>query len=96
MKVPGEHVLVFTASVEGRVSATQDGNNLGSYIGLIPLKKISAREIQIAQVMKDGQPYTGKIESVEIEKVKDHKLKLNAVSDDDQGSSTFLKIELTR
>ncbi len=96
MKVSGEHVMVFTASVEGRSDSQRDGQILGSYVGLIPLKNITNGELQIAQVMKDGQPYIGKIESVDIEKVKDHKLSLNAVTDDDQGGSSFLRIKLTR
>lgn len=96
MKVTGEHVLVFTASVEGRDDTAQDGEVLGSFIGLIPLKKLLSREMQIARVMKDGQPYIGKIESVQVEKVKDNKLLLNAVTDDDQGTSSFLEIELKR
>lgn len=96
MKVKGEHVLVFTASVEGRGDAVSDGEILGSFIGLIQLNKLLEREMQIARVTKDGEPYTGKIESVDVEKVKDKKLLLNAVTDSDKGISTFLTIELKR
>lgn len=96
MKVSGEEVLVFTAAVENRDDPAADGAILGSFVGLIPLNDLPARVNYTARVMKDGIPYTGKIESVDVEKVKKKSLLLNAVTDDDSGSSTFLRIELKR
>lgn len=96
MKVKGEHNMVFTATLERRSEAANDGEILGSYVGIIPLKKISSGEMQIARVMKDGKPYTGKIEGIHVDEVEDDKLLLNAVTDSDGGKSAFLKIELER
>lgn len=95
MKASGEHTLIFTASVE-RSTAEDDGEILGSFIGEITLTKLNQREMKIARVMKDGQPYLGKIESVDVVDTKETKLKLEAVTDDDRGGSTFLEIKVRR
>lgn len=96
MKIKGENDMVFTATLERRNEATNDGEILGSYVGIIPLKKIASGEFRIARVMKDGKAYTGKIEGVHVDEVGETKLKLNAVTDSDGGKSEFLRIELER
>jgi len=96
MKASGEHTLIFTASAERREGSEDDGENVGSFIGEIALNKLNKREMKIAQVMKDGRPYLGKIESVDVVDTKDTKLKLEAVTDDDRGGSTFLEIKVRR
>lgn len=95
-KVKGEHVLAFTASLERDASGTTDGEILGSYVGLIELKKVNKGEVRMARVMKDGKPYVGKIESLDVYDVSENELKMHAVTDNDDGTSQFLKIELTR
>lgn len=94
MKIKGENNMVFTASLERRNETATDGEILGSYVGVIPLKKITSGEYRIARVMKDGKPYTGKIEGVHVDDVEENKLKLNAVTDSDGGKSVFLRMEL--
>lgn len=95
-KVSGEHVLVFCASVERTDSSVDDGEVLGSFVGLIPLKKLKKGEMQIARVTKKGEPYMGKIESVDVLKVGKNKLSLVGVTDDDLGGSTFLYMKMRR
>lgn len=96
MKISGEHNMVFTASAEARESSANDGQNMGSFVGIIPLNKIGKKEMRIAQLMKDGEPYTGKVEGVYVHKVEDAKLELRLVADDDKGGSTLLKVDLER
>lgn len=95
-KVKGEHTLLFSATLERNEPGKRDGEILGSYIGLIPLMQVNKGEISIGRVMKDGQPYTGKIESLDIYEESDTMMKIHAVTDNDQGTSTFLKLRLER
>lgn len=96
MKVSGEHNMVFTACAEIRESSVEDGENVASFVGIIPLNKIAKKEMRIAQIMKEGEPYTGKVEGVYINKVEESKIELRLVTDNDKGGSTLLKVDLER
>lgn len=95
-KVSGEEILVFSASVENTSDWVNDGESMGSMIGLIELNKLGKGEFKIAQVIKDGKPFTGKLESLDCIDVGKKTIKLGGVTDNDSGESEFLEIELNR
>jgi hypothetical protein len=95
-KVTGEELLVFSASLENTSDWVNDGPAMGSMIGLIDFNKLGRGEVKIARVMKDGKPYTGKIESLDCLEVTKKRIKLAGVTDNDQGESEYLEIELNR
>ncbi|MBJ6119508.1 hypothetical protein JAO76_14965 [Pontibacter sp. BT310] len=94
--------LFFTASIESAPNAILDGEVLGSYIGYIPLadltETIAAGKTIVAKAAKvtdnKGKTYTGKIESLVVEKAdKPGNYRVIAISDDDQGHSELLEVE---
>lgn len=95
-KVTGEEVLVFSASVENTSDWVEDGASLGSMIGLIEFNKLAKGEVKITQLMKDGQPFTGKLESLVCLEVTKKSIKMAGVTDNDSGESEFLEILLNR
>lgn len=95
-KVTGEEVLVFSASIENTSDWVNDGASLGSMVGLIDFNKLAKGEVRIAQLMKDGKPYTGKLESLDCIEVNKKTIKLAGVTDNDSGESEFLEILLNR
>jgi hypothetical protein len=95
-KVTGEELLVFSASVEDTKDSVNDGESMGSFIGLIEFGKLAKGEVKITQLMKDGKPFTGKLESLDCIEVNKKTIKLGGVSDNDSGESEFLEILLNR
>ncbi|NEM96949.1 DUF6929 family protein [Pontibacter burrus] len=99
----GAHVLddklFFTASIESSPNAILDGEVLGSFVGYIPLQDIDKATtaskptvISAAKVTdQSGKAYTGKIESLVVER-DEANYRIIAVSDDDQGHSEVLEI----
>jgi hypothetical protein len=92
--------LFFTASLEDTSDAYADGEVLGSYIGYIPFTWIGKQDIlevpatQIVQA--DGKPYTGKAESLIVQKREGKgRYRLVVVSDDDMGGSELLEVLLS-
>ncbi|MDX5419688.1 MAG: hypothetical protein LPK09_10775 [Hymenobacteraceae bacterium] len=89
--------LFFTASLEDTNDAYGDGEVLGSYVGYIAFSEIGKQdtlEIPATLILQsDGKPYTGKAESVVVQK-RDGKgrYRLVVVSDDDQGGSELLEV----
>lgn len=95
-KVKGEHTLLFSATLERNDQGKRDGEILGSYIGTIPLMQVNKGEFRIGRVMMDGIPLNRKIESLDIYEESESLLKVHAVTDNDQGISSFLKIKVER
>ena len=89
--------LLFCASVEATTNWVEDGEVLGSYIGVIALDKSGKGLLQgLAPVMTDeGRPIKDKIEGIsgygEIEK---GMLTVLGIVDNDDGSSALLRIRL--
>ncbi|WP_439880340.1 DUF6929 family protein [Pontibacter sp. MBLB2868] len=95
--------LFFTASVEDTPNALDDGEVLGSFIGVIDLRSLPyatdpANPLQVPVVQLknvDGSFYTGKAESLVVKKMDaDGKYSVIVVSDDDKGGSELLEVEL--
>lgn len=93
-EIKGEALLVFTASVENTDNAYDDGEILGSYIGLIDISKGKLGDIyKYCQIPNIQSPL--KIESVcVVEKNAANEIRLVLVADNDLGSSTLLEAML--
>ncbi len=92
--------LFFTASLEDTNDAYGDGEVLGSYIGYIPFSWIGKQDpLQVPATLilqADGKPYTGKAESLVVQKREGKgRYRLVVVSDDDQGGSELLEVVLS-
>ncbi|WP_116545109.1 DUF6929 family protein [Pontibacter virosus] len=92
--------LFFTASLENTSDAYADGEVLGSYIGYIPFTWVGKQDtLQIPTtpiLQADGNPYTGKAESLVVQKREGKgRYKLVVVSDDDQGGSELFEVMLS-
>ncbi|MCX2739445.1 DUF6929 family protein [Pontibacter anaerobius] len=95
--------LFFTASVEETPNAIEDGEILGSFIGLINLRTLpfasdAANPLQVPVVKltnEDGSAYLGKAESLVVLKGEEaDQYKVVVVSDDDKGHSELLEVQL--
>jgi hypothetical protein len=92
--------LFFTASVENTADAILDGEVMGSFIGWIPLAALQAgagtRSPHTALVRdKAGKVYKGKVESLVIPGPGGAgPLHALAITDNDQGQSELLELEL--
>lgn len=92
---PDEKHLIFTSSVESTLDVYHDGEVLGSFIGIIPLKGTAAlQELQFWPVKENGKVVITKLESVCVQN-QDHKLyDLLCVSDNDDGKSGIYEFTL--
>lgn len=91
--------LFVTASVEDTQDAVLDGAVLGSFVGLLDLKKTSAKPLPTALVqlqLPGGGPYRGKVESVAVRRrTAPGRYELLLVTDDDHGGSTAVTVDFT-
>lgn len=85
--------LVITASVEDTENAYDDGEILGSYVGLITLNESGKlKEIQISKIDNLLTKKKVKVESICVhKKVDDTNLEVILVTDNDGKASTFFK-----
>ncbi len=92
---PGQHGILFTASLEDTKSETADGAILGSYLGYIPFDGLS-KGTYYATLVTDssGKPVPAKLESIAVRTFKSNKIDVLAVSDNDDGSSDIYNLEL--
>ena len=91
--IEGTEKLIFTASVEDTADEINDGETLGSFVGMIEPGK--AQDNAVCVLLYDGDtPYRGKVESVTLLSFdgKSHFTAL-AVTDNDGGASELLLIE---
>ena len=87
--------IIFTASVENTDNAYDDGEILGSFIGIIDLSNNEISSLfDFCMVPQDKSKL--KIESVAIDDENSiGNTTLILIADDDQGSSTLIKSNLT-
>ena len=92
--------LFFTASVENTTDAILDGEVMGSFIGWIDLAALQPdagplRPHTALVLNKKGEPYKGKVESLVIlNSRRPHTFRAQAITDNDQGQSELLELEL--
>lgn len=85
--------LLFCASVEATANWIDDGEVLGSYVGLIDLD--APDKLQIAPIMHDGKRFLGKVEAIELRReLPGGVLEAWAVTDDDAGGSDLLELKI--
>lgn len=92
--------LVYSASIEGADNAYDDGEVLGSYLGLIPLSTLKdgvALDLtrSAKRLAKDGAAIKTKVESVALRHTGERRATAGLVSDNDTGSSEFFDVVLT-
>lgn len=87
--------LIFTASVEDSPNAYDDGDILGSFMGVIKIKNGQLdNDYLIRQIPNPGSPL--KVESVIIDKViSDAETELVLVTDNDGSPSEILRLRMT-
>jgi hypothetical protein len=91
--------LVYSASVEGADNAYDDGEVLGSYLGLIPLSTLKDGKtldltLSAKRLAKDGAAIKTKVESVALRQTGGRRATAGLVSDNDTGSSEFFDVVL--
>ncbi len=87
----GEPKIIFTASVENTNNAYDDGEILGSFIGMIDISNNNiSDQFNYCQIPNTEENL--KAESVSIEKeISTGKTKVVLITDDDKGNSTIIK-----
>jgi hypothetical protein len=99
-----EEKIFFTSAVENTSNAIDDGEVLGSFVGWMKVndgsnlkgsEKAPNKVEACIQVMENGKPYLGKIESISIyEKDSANKFIALAVTDSDGAESEILMLEI--
>lgn len=91
-----EGQIIFTASLENTENWVDDGEVLGSYVGLLDLKSLKNNYEPICYPLKaDGKMMKLKVESVEVQSRKDNHYQLILVTDSDGGISELLEVEVS-
>lgn len=89
----GKHIL-FTASVENRNNTIDDGEILGSFVGIINTGNISTKPACV-QLVHDGKPLTLKVESLVLKSHTKNSYTLYAVTDSDGSDSELLELQIS-
>lgn len=91
----GKPVIIFTAAVEDTPNAYDDGDILGSFIGVIELKNGEiTNEFLIQKIPDPGFPL--KVESVIVDKViSENQTDLVLVTDNDGAPSEIIRLRMT-
>ena len=93
----GTNILLFSASVESTEDWTDDGGVLGSFIGMIDLTTLDQETpvFSIAPILnKDKTIYLGKVEGLHGFKSTPNSIEVKAITDNDDGTTQFLIIQL--
>ena len=96
-KLGNENKILFTASVENTKNWIEDGEILGSFVGILNVEKLASEPLENAVLLtgKNGTPVIEKVESIEfIKREANGNLKVLALTDDDKGGSKILEITL--
>lgn len=91
--LPESQVLIITASVEDTPNAYDDGQVLGSFIGVVSLSEIgNAGAYKFVLLSEGNVPLQTKVESVAVSKnLSEKEVELFLVTDSDGGVSNLLK-----
>ncbi|WP_040398372.1 DUF6929 family protein [Cesiribacter andamanensis] len=93
---PGTSKILFTATVEDTENWIDDGDILGSFIGLLDSRQPEQDLTTSSWLLLDpsGNPLLEKLESLDVAGQKGQTLELVAVADNDNGSSTLFALTL--
>ncbi|PLX02249.1 MAG: hypothetical protein C0595_11715 [Marinilabiliales bacterium] len=90
-----ESGILFTASLEKSENAYEDGEILGSYVGLMKFMGVSNPQIKTNMLKHEGQNVKTKLEGICIKSISEKTYQLVAVSDMDDGTSKIYNLSLT-
>lgn len=94
--LPGSDLLVFTATVENTTNWVDDGEILGSYIGVLSLENLDAdRSPTIVPFEINANPLLDKVESITITGEVEGVFTALAVADNDDGSSKIFSLKIS-
>ena len=92
-----ENKILFTASVENTKNWIEDGEILGSFIGILNVEKLTEDPLENVTLLteKSGAPVIEKVESIEfLRRETNGKISVLCLTDDDKGGSRILGISL--
>jgi hypothetical protein len=89
-------ILVFTASVEQKPYWVNPDEIIGSYIGILDLNELDNKSPVHAPIMYQSNMFSGKVEAIICVGHDENHLNLICVTDNDDGQSLLLEIELSR
>jgi len=92
--LPDNTALLFTASLEATSNAYDDGEILGSYLGIINLTNIENDKIKTELLSIDNKPIKTKLEGLSVKAMNNNNATVIAVSDNDDGTSWIFEFEL--
>ena len=86
--------LLFTASIEGTKNSYDDGKIGESYIGIFPIK--DPKNIKMTPLKKDNNIILTKLEGITVSEIDiiNHRIKVIAISDNDNGKTGIFKIDI--
>jgi len=90
-----ESGILFTASLEKSENAYEDGEILGSYVGIMKFRGDSKPQIRTSMLKQDGLTLKTKLEGISIKSISGKTYQLLAVSDMDDGTSKIYNLSLT-
>lgn len=95
--------LAFTASVEATDNAYDDGEILGSFVGIVSESALSTRVTssidltdQMVLLTEKGEPIITKVESIVVTEVSENSYRALLASDNDNGPSEFFDVTLRK
>lgn len=101
--IPETNDFAFTASIEATDNAYEDGEILGSFVGIVPESKIiKSIESSIdltnycTALDEDGEKIITKVESIVVTEVEGASYRALLVSDNDNGPSEFFDITIQK
>lgn len=92
-----ENKILFTASVENTQNWVDDGEILGSMVGILNVETLAEKPLENVIILTDktGAPVIEKVESIEfLQREKNGSIKVLALTDDDLGGSKILEITI--
>lgn len=86
--------ILFTATLEDTKNWVEDGEILGSYIGVLELGDPQPRVTQTFPVKSGNETVKVKLESLDILSVSKNEIAIECIADNDDGSSAFYRLHL--
>lgn len=91
-RIPNTNLICFSASIEKTDQWINDGEILGSFIGLINWENKEYFSTKVK--LKNNIQFKGKLEAIEYKNLKNNTLNIIGLTDDDDGTTSFLSIRL--
>ena len=94
--IEGSDLVLFTATVEDTENWIDDGDILGSFVGILDAQSLAKGEVLNSWLVADqaGKPLLEKLESIDVLEKESDQLRLLAIADNDAGSSRLLELIL--